>query len=55
MGHTTPLWSLLYSTIILYDKQITFIKQKLSEMISQNNGSMVKDVSVRYGGPWFEL
>ena len=34
----------------------SFIKQKLSEVISQgSSGSVVKDADVRYGGPWFEL
>ena len=32
------------------------IKHKLSEVISQgSSGSVVKDASVRYGGPWFKL
>ena len=32
--------------------EILFIKQKLIEVISQDNrGSVVKDAGVRYGGP----
>ena len=39
-----------------FQLEISFIKQKLCEVISQgSSGSMVKDVSVRYGGPWFKL
>ena len=34
--------------------EISFIKQKLRELISQgSSGSVVKDAGVRYGGPWF--
>ena len=34
----------------------SFIKQKVSEVISQgSSGSVVKDAGVGYGGPWFEL
>ena len=42
---------------VLHDLlEFSFIKQKLSAMISQDSsGSAVKDVGVRYGGPWFEL
>ena len=36
--------------------EISFIKQTLSEVISQGrSGSVVKDAGVRYGGLWFEL
>ena len=39
-----------------YMLEIPFIKQELSEVISQDSsGSVVKDAVVRYGGPWFEL
>ena len=39
-----------------FQLEISFIKQKLSEVISQrSSGSVVKDAGVRYGGPWFEL
>ena len=38
-----------------FQLEISFIKQKLSEVISQSSsGSVVKDAGVRYGGPWFE-
>ena len=37
-----------------FQLEISFIKQKLSEVISQgSSGSVVKDAGVRYGGPWF--
>ena len=37
-------------------KKISFIKQKLSEVISLgSSGSVVKDADVRYGDPWFKL
>ena len=39
-----------------YKAEISIIKQKLSEVISQgSSGSVVKDAGARYGGPWFEL
>ena len=39
-----------------YKLEISFIKQKLNEVISQDSsGSVVKDAGVSYGGPWFEL
>ena len=39
-----------------FQLEISFIKQKLSKVISQgSSGSVVKDAGVRYGGPWFEL
>ena len=39
-----------------YKLEISFIKQKLSEMVSQgSSGSVVKDAGVRSGGPWLEL
>ena len=39
-----------------FQLEISFIKQKLSEVISQgSSGSVVKDAGVSYGGPWFEL
>ena len=35
--------------------EFSFIKQKLSKAINQDSsGSVVKDVDVRYGDPWFE-
>ena len=37
-------------------RNFIYIKQKLSEVISQgSSGSVVKDTGIRYGGPWFEL
>ena len=39
-----------------FQLEISFIAHKLSEMISQgSSGLVVKDASVRYGGPWFKL
>ena len=39
-----------------FQLEISFIKQKLSKVISQgSSSSMVKDAGVRYGGLWFEL
>ena len=39
-----------------YKLEISFIKQKLSEVISEDSsGSLVKDAGVRYGDLWFEL
>ena len=36
--------------------EISFIKQKLSEVISQGSSDSVdKDAGIRYGGPWFEI
>ena len=44
------------SIISRFQLEISFIKQKLSEVISQgSSGSVVKEAGVRYGGPWFEL
>ena len=43
-------------TVSRFQLQISFIKQKLNEVISQGrSGSVVTDAGVRYGGPWFEL
>ena len=39
-----------------FELEISFIKQKFREVISQgSSGSVVKDAGDRYGGPWFEL
>ena len=41
---------------LIYKLEFSFVKQKLSELISQDSGgSLVKDEGVSYGGPWFEL
>ena len=47
-----------YKRLIIsrFQLEISFIKQKLSEVVSQgSSGLVVKDAGVRYGGPWFEL
>ena len=53
------LLGLMYGKLnhyVIISREISFIKQKLSEVISQgSSGSVVKDAGVRYGGPWFKL
>ena len=56
-GQWTGNGKFIWSGLIRgFQLEFIFIKQKLSEVISQgSSGLVVKDAGVRYGIPWFEL